>query len=97
MFLTNNVVKSSVARSLVLFALFRLFENVRSVGQFVKIFLGLVSRVEHGPWWHAQNLDDLVHLVNFVSARKKWLARVHFDQDATKGPHVDGQVVRNTQ
>ena len=95
--LTDNVVEPPMSRRLVFFALLGLFEDVRAVGHFVKVLFRLVSRVEHGTGRHAEHFDDLVHLVHLIGARKERLPRVHLDEDAAQGPHVNGQVVRNAQ
>lgn len=92
------VVQLPGARQLVLPLILRLFQHVAAVRQrLVKEFTRLVRMVEYVLGWHAEHLDNLVHLINLVGAAEQRFARVHLDEDAAQRPHVDGQVVGDAQ
>ena len=68
-------------------------EGIAAVCFLVKVLFGFWRRVEDVFWRETQDLDDLVHLIHLIGTGKQWLPRVHFHQDAPKGPHVNGKVV----
>lgn len=87
----QNVVDFPRARRLI-FAI--VFQHITAVGhQFVEEFARFVRLVQQMFRRHAQHLDDFVHLIDFVAARKQRFAGMHFDENTTQRPHVNGQVV----
>lgn len=94
----QDVVELPRAWQFVFSLVLRLLEHVAPVRrQLVKVLACFVRLIEYVFRRHAQHLDNLVHLIDFVGAAEERLARVHLHENAAERPHVDGQVVRDAQ
>lgn len=89
----ENVVQLSRAGLLVFSLASRLLKYITAVRILVEELSRLMRLIENVLRWHAQNLDNLVHLIDLVGTRKERLAGVHLHENASQRPHVDGQVV----
>ena len=45
---------------------------------------------------HSKDFNNFIHLIHFVGARKQRFSSMHFNQDTSQRPHVNGQVIWNT-
>ena len=46
---------------------------------------------------YSTHLHYIRKLIDLVFTREYWVASVEFSNDAAKGPHVNGSIVRNSQ
>mmetsp|Transcript_15524 Transcript_15524/g.50888 ORF Transcript_15524/g.50888 Transcript_15524/m.50888 type:complete len:380 (-) Transcript_15524:964-2103(-) len=52
-----------------------------------------VGGLDHRVREHAEDVDELAHLIELVGAREEGFPRVHLHEDAPQGPDVDGDGV----
>ena len=92
----ENVVNFSRSGASI-FLFFRDIENIGTIGEFVKVFLGLRSLVQDVFWREPEDLNYFIDLIHLVLTGEERLARVHLDEDAAEAPHVDGEVIRDPE
>ena len=80
-----------------IFLFFRDIENIGTIGEFVKVFLGLGSLVQDVFWRESEDFDYFVDLVHLILAGEERLPRVHLHEDAAQAPHIDGKVIRDPE
>lgn len=86
----KDVVELSRARLLVFPLIIRLLKYISAIRKLVEELSRLVRLIEDVLWRQAQNLNDLIHLIDLVGPGKERLTSVHFHEDAAERPHVDG-------
>lgn len=93
----EDVVKFSRAGLLVFAGAGCLLKYIASVRILIEELSRLMRLIKNVLRWHAQNLDNLIHLIDLVGAREERLAGVHLHENAAQRPHVDGQVVGDSK
>lgn len=63
----------------------------------VKELLRLFALFKHICGWETQHFYDPAHLVVLGRPREKRQAEEEFDGDASKGPHVNGRIIRQSE